>query len=210
MKLQNLKLNKQKLKFYLRKTDNEMLKDQLEDDAILTIAVNERNEDLATTVETVKAELNKEINNLKKKLENIEDGENMKHKKEMELIFGEQEKVKYELKKKTLESKRLDDELLKLKLCNPKESHGVKTKLLNIQEKCSMNKQKLVEQTMADAEKQLKLNIAETEKEELKKKSYEINDLIRKFQYIKRNDTLQNEELVELCALEQTKIQRFK
>jgi hypothetical protein len=32
-----------------------------------------------------------------------------------------------------------------------------------------MNKQKLVEQTMADAEKQLKLNIAETEKEELKK-----------------------------------------
>ena len=73
-----------------------------------------------------------------------------------------------------------------------------------------MNKQKLVEQTMADAEKQLKLNIAETEKEELKKKSYEINDLIRKFQYIERNDTLQNEELVELCALEQTKIQRFK
>ena len=144
-----------------------MLKNILEDDAILTIEVNERNEDLATNVETVKAELN----NLKKKLENIEDGENMKHKKEMELIFGEQEKVKYELKKKTLESKRLDDELLKLKLCNPKESHGVKTKLLNIQEKCSMNKQKLVEQTMADAEKQLKLNIAETEKEELKKKN---------------------------------------
>ena len=161
MNLQNLKLNRQ-IEFFFaengkQKTENEkeMLKNQLEDDAILTIAVNERNEDLATTVETVNAELNKEINNLKKKLENIEDGENMKHKKEMELIFGEQEKVKYELKKKTLESKRLDDELLKLKLCNPKESHGVKTKLLNIQEKCSMNKQKLVEQTMADAEIQL-------------------------------------------------------
>ena len=50
----------------------------------------------------------------------------------------------------------------------------------------------------------VKLKIAETEKEELKKiKSYQINDLIRKFQYIKRNDTLQNEELVELRALEE-------
>ena len=132
-----------------------MLKNILEDDAILTIEVNERNEDLATNVETVKAELNKEMNNLKKKQENIEDGENMKREKEIKWIFGEQEKVKSELKKKTLESKRLDDELLKLKFCNAKESHGVKTKLLNIQEKCSMNKQKLVEQTMADAEIQL-------------------------------------------------------
>ena len=86
-----------------------MLKNILEDDAILTIEVNERNEDLATNVETVKAELNKEMNNLKKKLENIEDGENMKRKKEMEFIFDQQEKVKSELKKKTLESKRLDD-----------------------------------------------------------------------------------------------------
>ena len=132
-----------------------MLKNILEDDAILTIEVNERNEDLATNVETVKAELNKEMNNLKKKQENIEDGENMKREKEIKWIFGEQEKVKSELKKKTLESKRLDDELLKLKFCNAKESNGVKTQLLNIQEKCSMNKQKLVEQTMADAEIQL-------------------------------------------------------
>ena len=104
-----------------------MLKNILEDDAILTIEVNERNEDLATNVETVKAELNKEMNNLKKKQENIEDGENMKREKEIKWIFGEQEKVKSELKKKTLESKRLDDELLKLKLRNAKESNGVKT-----------------------------------------------------------------------------------
>ena len=104
-----------------------MLKNILEDDAILTIEVNERNEDLATNVETVKAELNKEMNNLKKKQENIEDGENMKREKEIKWIFGEQEKVKSELKKKTLESKRLDDELLKLKFCNAKESNGVKT-----------------------------------------------------------------------------------
>jgi hypothetical protein len=104
MKLQNLKLKKQIEILFAenekQKTENEMLKNILEDDAILTIEVNERNEDLATNVETVKAELNKEMNNLKKKLENIEDGENMKRKKEMELIFGEQEKVKSELEKK--------------------------------------------------------------------------------------------------------------